>query len=150
MRRVDLVRKVRSLTRDFSNSIFREQDIIDFINEGIDRVRQIIKELDGLKQLHSNMEEPTLFPAKYQHLLAVYAASRCFSQDERHYQATQLMNEFEIKMSDLKTTIENGEEVITDGDGNVVGNDLSIDYVDIKPYWGEPPLLKDIDEGLGE
>ena len=35
MNRLDLIRRVRSLTRDFSNAIFRESDIVDYINEGI-------------------------------------------------------------------------------------------------------------------
>ena len=58
-------------------------------------------------------------------------------QDERHYQSTVLMNEFETKLDELKQAIENGDIVITDpktGEEFVSTNE--VDYVDLKPYWG--------------
>lgn len=146
MQRSQIVQRVRALTRDFSNSIFREQDIIDFINEGIDRMRQVIPELKNLTYLLTSQQEPTLLPSRYHHLLAVYSTARCFGQDERHYQATTHMNEFEVKLDELKTAIMNGEIVITDPDGNVVIVDLPIDYVDLKPYWNK--RVVDIVEGV--
>lgn len=137
MKRLELIRRVRSLTRDFSNSIFREQDIIDFLNEGIDRFKQLIPELRGINKLLANQQEVNLIPEEYQHLLAVYATSRCFNQDERHYQATTYMNEFEIKLDELKESIMNGDITITDENGNSleVGKG-SVDYVNLESYWG--------------
>lgn len=136
MNRLQITQRVRALTRDFTNSIFRENDIIDFINEGINRFKQVIPELKNLETLHANTAEPTLIPIQYRHLLALYSASRCFGQDERHYQATTLMNEFEIKLEELNTKIQGGDIVIVDADGNVVTSDINVDYVDLKPYWG--------------
>lgn len=136
MNRTQIVQKVRALTRDFSNSIFREQDIIDFINEGIDRCKQIIPELRTMKHLLTSQQEVKLLPPQYHHLLAVYSTSRCFGQDERHYQASTHMNEFEVKMDELKTAIANGEIIILDDSGNAIEVDVDIDYVDLKPYWG--------------
>lgn len=138
MRRNQLIARVRSLTRDFSNSIFREQDIIDFINEGIGRFKQIIPEFSGMERLLVQEQEPTLIPEHYHHLLAIYATSRCFGQDERHYQATTYMNEFETKLDELKESIMNGDIVITDPDTGLpmeVGMN-AIDYVNLEPYWG--------------
>lgn len=137
MKRLELIRRVRSLTRDFSNSIFREQDIIDFLNEGINRFKQLIPELRGINKLLANQQEVNLIPEEYQHLLAVYATSRCFNQDERHYQATTYMNEFEIKLDELKESIMNGDITITDENGNSleVGKG-SVDYVNLESYWG--------------
>lgn len=136
MRRLELIRRVRSMTRDFSNSIFREQDIVDFLNEGIDRVVQILPKLKGMEYLLAQEQKVILMPREYQHILAVYATSRCFSQDEGHYQASTLMNEFEVKLDELKLAIENGDIVITDSDGNVIEDgDGTIDYVDLKAYW---------------
>ena len=136
MNRLQIIQRVRAITRDFTNSIFREQDIIDFINEGINRFKQIIPELGNLQELLVNTQEPVLIPYEYRHLLAVYSAARCFAQDERHYQAATLMNEFEIKLDELKTKIENGEIAIVDENGNVIQKDIPVDYVDLKPYWG--------------
>jgi len=138
MKRLEIIRRVRSLTRDFSNSIFREQDIIDFINEGINRFKQVIPEFKGLIPLLVQEQEPTLIPQEYRHLLAVYSTSRCFGQDERHFQATTFMNEFEIKLEELKIAIENGDIIIIDpltGLPVDTGNDGSIDYVNLKEYW---------------
>ena len=136
MNRTQIVQKVRALTRDFSNSIFREQDIIDFMNEGIDRCKQIIPELRTMTHLLTSQQEIKLLPPQYHHLLAVYSTSRCFGQDERHYQASTHMNEFEVKMDELKTAIANGEIVIVDDSGNAIEIDVDVDYVDLKPYWG--------------
>lgn len=147
MNRLQIVQRVRALTRDFSNSIFRENDIVDFINEGINRFKQIVPELDGLEELHANTHTPSLIPPQYRHLLAVYSASRCFSQDERHYQATTLMNEFEVKIDELKNKIENGEVQIVDDEGNTVTGDVPVDYVNMGPYWGVG-ASKDIDLGV--
>lgn len=140
MRLLELIRRVRTLTRDFTNSIFREQDILDFINEGIYRVKQIIPELEKLERLVEKEEEPKMLPKEYHHLLAVYSASRCFGQDERHYQATTLMNEFEIKMDKLKEDIENGIIKIIDPDTGeeIVSNANDTDYVNLEAYWGRP------------
>lgn len=129
MNRLLLIRRVRSLTRDLTNSVFREVDIIDFINEGIDRFIQIIPELKNLIHLDSQQEEPSLIPKEYQHLLAIYASSRCFFQDEQHHQATVLMNEFETKLNKLKSDIENGQIVIKDEDGNIIESDNEMDAV---------------------
>lgn len=147
MDRLKLIQRVRILTRDLTGSIFREHDIVDFINEGINRFVQVIPELKDLEELNNNTDVPSLIPKQYQHLLAVYATSRCFGQDERHYQASNLMNEFEVKLDELKMNIENGTIAILDGDGNVVENDIPIDYVDLKPYWGSGAVV-DFDEGV--
>lgn len=130
MKRLDLVRRVRALTRDFSNSIFREEDVIDFINEGIERFQQVIPQLENLPYLLSNDSEPEMIPARYQHLLAVYATSRCFNQDERHYQASTYMNEFETKLDDMKSKIEAGEVNILDPEtGEPILAEHAPDYV---------------------
>jgi hypothetical protein len=130
MKRSDLVLRVRALTRDFSGSIFRQQDILDFINEGIDRCKQLMKELDGMVWLNGDDESPVLLPSAYHSLLAVYATARCFGQDERHYQAQTYMNEFETKFDEFKTAVEEGRVSIVDALGNPVVGDNSSFYVE--------------------
>lgn len=143
MNRLEINRRVRANTRDLSNSIFRESDIIDWINEGIDRIKQLIPEMEGMTYLLESDSIPSYLPSQYHHLLAVYTTSRCFGQDERHYQATTYMNEFEAKLDELKQKIESGDISITDPDGNPVdsGGENTVEYVkDIyfeKNYYGE-------------
>lgn len=117
---LDLIHRVRQHTRDLSSSIFRERDIVAFINEAVERCQQVIPELNGMERLNEHLDRPILLPIAYQHLLATYATSRCFGQDERHYQATVFMNDFEVKMAELKTAIDSGDVVIRDEDGNIV------------------------------
>ena len=120
MNRVELIRRVRSLTRDITNSVFREQDIIDFLNEGIDRFVQSMIEFESMEYLNSQSAIPYLIPRQYQHLLSVYATARCFGQDEQLNQATTFMNEFEFKLGELKEKIESGLITIVDLEGNPV------------------------------
>ena len=148
MRRLDLVLRVRSYTRDFSNSIFREQDIIDYINESIERFQQIIPQLKGLTPLVVTTDSPDLIPSQHHHLLALFSASRCFAQDQSFYQATTLMNEFEVKLQEFQGKVESGQIVIVDPvTGLPVATDNVIDYVDMKPYW-EEGVVTDLDLGV--
>ena len=144
MTRLELILRVRAVTRDLSNSIFREQDITAFINEGIDRFVQVIPELANMEYLYSNTDIPKFLPKEYHHLLAVYCASRCFEQDERHYQATTKMNEFEAKLDELKSKIEGGDIKIIDPDtGLAVVVEYEPDKVTLTPYWG---IENEVDE----
>lgn len=114
MNRLDLALRIRAYSRDFTNATFRDQDIVSYINEAIDRSAQIIPELRGMIHLPRIDSEVILLPKQYHHLLAVYGAARCFEQDERHFQAGNLMNEFETKMFALKADIESGSIDIID------------------------------------
>lgn len=147
MKRLDLIVRVRSLTRDFSNSIFRESDIVDYINEGINRIRQVIPELSGLSELTDNAQSPDLLPEQYHHLLALYSASRCFGQDERHYQASNFMNEFETKLDEMKVSIEEGRIKIIDPQTNQpINSTYEPDYV-VDNYF-KTTKLTDFDDGV--
>lgn len=114
MNRTDLSLRVRSLVRDLSNSFFRETDITNYLNEGIERVGQVIPDLGMMNPLTTAIQEVDYMPKPYQHLLAVYCSARLCTQDERHYQAGVFMNEFETKLQDLKTAIESGDVDIID------------------------------------
>lgn len=130
MNRLDLTLRVRSYTRDFSNATFRESDITTYINEGIDRVMQVIPEFRGMKRLRRAEDEVILLPRMYQHLLALYSSARCFEQDERHYQAGKQMNEFETKLQELNNDIMSGDVVIIDPEtGDAIHRPFIEDYV---------------------
>lgn len=125
----DINNYTRQLLRDVNRTIFQEIEINRAINEGVDRCRHI-KVLRHMKHLEDANEEPLFLPSAYHHLLSLYSASRCFFQDEQFQQATMLMNEFESKMFELKTAIENGDVIIADPEGNAVEeDDTNIDYV---------------------
>lgn len=127
----DLISRVRAYTRDTTGSLFTQDDIHAFCNEGINRMKQIIPELVGIRELQTNTDEVIILPEQYKHLIAVYSASRCFSQDEQQYQASTYMNEFEAKMDELKRLIANGDIILKDENGNdipLIGSG-GIDYV---------------------
>jgi hypothetical protein len=120
MNQRQLLFRVRSITRDLNNSIFRQIDVTDFINEAIDRVKQVIPNMANMDWLYAPEDEVTYMPAAYQHLFALYSASRCYFQDDRHYQAANMMNEFEVKLAELRDKIESGDIIVLDPDGNPV------------------------------
>jgi hypothetical protein len=129
MNRGDLIKRVRAYTRDLSSSIFRNIDITDFINEGADRIKSRVPLLVTIPTLTSDDQIPDPLPSQFHYLLAVFSASRCFSQDERHYQASTLMNEFETKLEELIGAINNGEVIIKDAQGVAITSTNVIDYV---------------------
>lgn len=121
---------VRAHARDFNETIFRKSDITMFINEGIDRVIQVLPQLENIPYLVDDVDIVELIPREYIHLLANYSTSRLMSQDERHYEASTLMNEFEHKLADFKEKVENGEIEIIDPDtGLPLEADYKTDYV---------------------
>lgn len=147
MNRADLIRRVRAYTRDLSSTIFRNVDIVDFINEGVERIKMRVPQLLTIPDLVSDDSTPLPLPSQYHALIAVYGASRCFSQDERHYQASTLMNEFETKLEELLNAINNGEVTIVDGDGNPIVGNNSVDYVTVE-YFATNNDDDDIDLGV--
>lgn len=109
-----LINKVRSFTRDFNGSIFRENDVIDFLYEAIDRVRERVPELDKMVYPPDKQTEIALMPNQYHNLLSIYSASRCMFQDEQDYRAGTLMNEFETKLEEMVGRIADGSITILD------------------------------------
>ena len=99
---------VRQYTRDTTGSLFTQEDIIAFINEGIDRTKRY-KYFKDMVYLENLSDEPILLPNEYHHLLAIYGASRCFTQDEQHAIAQQFMNEYEFKTQEVELLIEDGD-----------------------------------------
>lgn len=122
--------KVRSLARDFNNSIFRQEDIDMFLNEGIDRFIQVLPELSNIPYLVSENDIVQIIPREYVNLLASYSVSRLFMQDERHYEATTFMNEFELKLDEFRQKVENGEiELVDPTTGEPIEKIYPEDYV---------------------
>jgi hypothetical protein len=130
MIRSQLVTRVRSLTRDFSGTTFRLEDVLDFLNEGIDRLRQLFPVFENMMFLDNDSDEPTLLPVPYHSVLALFATARLFAQDDRAYQATTFMNEFELKVDELRVGIDEGRFIIKDLGGNVLDNGNGAFYVE--------------------
>lgn len=128
MNRTQLIRRVRNTTRDLLGTTFREMDIVDFLDEAVDRVRQVIPEF-RMSYLTSNDMSPTHLPESYHSLLATYASASLYFQDDRHHQATVKMNEFETKLAELKASFYAGDVEIVDGAGAPVYADSHAEYV---------------------
>jgi hypothetical protein len=130
MIRSQLVTRVRSLTRDFSGTTFRLEDVLDFLNEGIDRLRQLFPVFENMMFLDNDSDEPTLLPVPYHSVLALFATARLFAQDDRAYQATTFMNEFELKVDELRVGIDEGRFIIKDLNGIALDNGNGAFYVE--------------------
>lgn len=113
----EMIDRVRAYTRDTTGSLFSQDDIVAFINEGIDRTKRY-KYFANMEHLTSLSDEPKYLPYQYHHLLAIYSASRCFTQDEQNYLAQQFMNEYEYKTSEMEQLINDGELIIDGYDEN--------------------------------
>lgn len=111
---VSLRERSRSLVRDLAGAYFAEGDLRNYVNEAIDRMKQVIPELRGMKHLFGADDVITHIGEEWHHLLAVYCASRLCTQDERFFQAGNFMNEFELKLQDLKNSYDAGETEFID------------------------------------
>lgn len=129
MNLMELIAKVRRYTRDLTGSLFTTEDVQDFCNEGINRLRAI-PELKNMVELQTHTDVVTLLPNQYHYFISLYGASRCFTQDEQHYQAEQFMNEFESKVFQLEKDIASGNVEIKDNNGNTIVDTSRMDYVD--------------------
>ena len=59
MKLSDLISRVRSYTRDTTGTLFSTSDVKAFINEGVDKFRQI-KQLEGMNYLDKDNDVPIL------------------------------------------------------------------------------------------
>ena len=121
---LDLIYMTRLYTRDNNSYVFSETMIRYFINQGIDRIRQY-KIFSGMEHLDYLDDTPTHLPSQYHYMLALFAASRCFDHDERHYEGVEKRNEFEALLSDLIADIECGNLKIVDKNNKEVVSGIS-------------------------
>lgn len=129
MNRIDIAKRARVLTRDLKNTLFREEDVLDFINESIDRVISLIPQCRKMTYLLNSTDEPSYLPSQYHYLLAIYCASRLYTQDDNDTKAVMFMNEFEAKIDELNSKIDSGKITIFAPNGVVIPNTPVVDYV---------------------
>lgn len=109
----DIIVRIRMHTNDSAGSIFTEDDIIIYINEAIDRIRSNAYFKD-MSYLTLDTDVPEYLPVQYHYIIPLYATSRLFAQDERYYQGTSFMNDFEYKFEELSQAVESGDVEILD------------------------------------
>ena len=124
----ELIDRVHNYTNDTTGTLFPSSIVKGFVNEAIDKLKQI-KELEGMSYLASDSDVPKLIPSYYHYILSVYGASRCFSQDEQHYQAQTYMDEFSNLKTVLELGIKDGSIVITNNLGEAITDVYEFDYV---------------------
>ena len=147
MNRDEIVSEVRNFVRDGARAVFTDVAIINHINGGVQRIRQRIPMLSGMVNLTERNQSLILLPIEYHGWLVLYASSRCFFVDERHYQAGNMMNEFEVKLDELKAALLNGDVTIINGNGEAIVIPINNDYV-VDNYFNTKSYLEDIDEGV--
>jgi hypothetical protein len=136
MDRLALVHRTQAHLRDFGLTAFREIDVVRYINEGIERVIQIVPQFDDMVELTYDTQIPIVFPKAYHHLLSVYASARLFAQDDRFHQSATLMNEFEIKMAGMYEDLMSGDLIAYDSDGKEIDFSRPPDYVTNEYFLG--------------
>jgi FAD/FMN-containing dehydrogenase len=95
------IKRTRRYLKDMTTSVWTDEEIIDFINEGILVIKRKIPEyFYDLKEIFIKTDV-MLLEDEYKNLPCIYAASRCFEQDEQHYRAVQRRNEFESIMEEM-------------------------------------------------
>jgi hypothetical protein len=125
------VARTRRYLKDVTTSVWSDEEIIDFVNEGILIIKRSIPEyFYDLTEIFVKTETIVL-DDEYKFLPCIFAASRCFEQDEQHYRAVQRRNEFESMLGDMKEEIINSykyEEKVAKSD-NPYATKLEMDYV---------------------
>jgi len=125
----DIVHMTRLYARDNNSYVFSDGMIKLFINQAIDRIKHYKVFLD-MPYLSDSTDEPVYLPPQYHYMLALFAASRCFDHDERHYEGVEKRNEFEQLLADMIAEIQCGNLTITDAEGNPVEDGSTyIEYV---------------------
>lgn len=119
-----LTKMTHFYTRDSNGIMFSDKDIKTYLNQAIDRIKQFDKCFKQMKYLVEIGDEPNIIPEHYDYMLALFAAHRCYDNDERFYEGTQKRNEFEELLSQLVSELQAGNETLIDDDGN------SISYAD--------------------
>jgi len=99
------IQKVREDLNDFTQSVWKDEHIIDFINEAIIDIKNTVPEYyTDLDEIETQQDTINI-PNAYKFLITLFASARCFEQDEQHYRASQRMNEYEIKKSRMEVQI---------------------------------------------
>lgn len=102
---IQAITRTRRYLKDMTTSVWSDEEIIDFINEGILLVKKRIPEyFTDLVETYVKTDTIQLEDV-YKTLPCIYAASRCFEQDEQHYRAVQRRNEFESALMDMEDEI---------------------------------------------
>ena len=104
-----MIEAVRDNARDFSGTIFNQGSIIRYINDCSDRIAQVLYELDDIPTLEGDTHVPEYLPKRYHGLYVMFATGRCFTQDGDYGQGASYMNEFELKLEELRNAIDSGE-----------------------------------------
>lgn len=124
----ELIARVRYYTNDETASLFLRENVVEYINEGIDKFRSI-PELSTMIHLVEPEDVPILLPDQYHFLIAIYACAMCFLQDENEYGYTQHFMNFTNQFNDVEQGIASGKIVILNSLGEQIIDETKMDYV---------------------
>lgn len=122
----------RRILKDTSENVWTNTDITAFINESILDLQSTIPEyFTDLLEVEV-LEDEINIDNKYKKIMSIFAASRCFSQDEQHYRASEKMNEYESRKLDMEQKILSSEEYAE----KVSASGSSISEYIVNEYYG--------------
>lgn len=86
----ELIDMTRFYVRDSNGLMFKEEHIIIFLNQAIDRIKQTNKIFKFLRHMvpvknadGKYIDTVVVLPQEFHYMLALFAAHRCFDNDER-------------------------------------------------------------------
>ncbi|MDD3414886.1 MAG: hypothetical protein PHY47_12910 [Lachnospiraceae bacterium] len=107
---LNAITETRRHLNDSTESVWTDNDISEFINEGLMIIKATIPEYFTDLEEAISKTDIIIIDNLYKKLPCLFAAARCFEQDEQNYRAVQKMNEFESRKMDMETYIRNSKE----------------------------------------
>lgn len=138
MTRLELVVMASRMLRDTDHSHYTTDLLEMSINRGIDRIKQEIPVLREMVYLTSDGDVPILLPDFMHELLSMFAQADALRMDERVYESRIANNDFELRLAGLLASIESGEIVIVDSEGEVVLYQHTLETVNDEQFQGQP------------
>jgi len=128
----EMVIETRRHLKDYTETVWTDVDIKDFINRGILMIKKQVPEyFTDLLPVY-NDSYSIVIDMEYEGLPAIFAASRCFEQDEQHYRATSKRNEFESALLDMETELKNSQKYMDKVSGTYESDYVRDVYYDLE------------------
>jgi predicted RNA-binding protein with RPS1 domain len=140
-----VINATRRHLKDSTENVWTNADIVEFIDEAIGLIRKTnALYFTNLLRITNklNLTQTITIDDDYAILLSIFAASRCFEQDEQHYRASQKRNEFEALKSDMEEKIIESKEY-----GDLLAADDELATETIKDVYGDIDTKNDLTIG---
>ena len=117
----NVVTQTRHYLKDQTENVWTNVEIVAFIDEAIGLIKKSIpiwfstltRIVNPTVVTSANLAQVIVLDVDYANLLSIFAAARCFEQDEQFYRGVQKMNEFEARKMEMEDDIYSSDEYAT-------------------------------------